>query len=1165
MVDKKEYSPAEIEALGKKGFKRKLKEEKKAVKADFKKAIKEGSLESFEGFTPTEYDNMVNNITTGTTWQNLNNLSKKRDELIYGQADEIAQIKNTILENKALKGSAELIDIQQLVNYYVTNITESIRNGKIDRDIELMTEQRMRTYGNTSDVLNKKVPFTRMSSGWKYKNNYNIAKDQSVSKVLGNIMLSNIDDLELEDFLTGAQKGEIDISRYISKYKPNRQVMGRLVEATHKNNIVANLIMNVVNDINSFEGIKGANNIPVGTVIDDALDRVLVKVLAGSSNAPDSIVKEGIMEIVNGARDFVDGLEGQYNSKSIIEHQQRLFSAQFSDIIDDAHKEILSLPDVQNQNLVRAIITDRYGFPTEEPILNKSNTVNKKYYGTSYENIIKGDYWKSEEMSAIIADFDDRIERARGSNRLFSASRDLPELIRDKQKYLLPEERDEVMKFVRTNKNVTSRQRLALEISNAGNPRINEMRNMTIGDLLDNIDNNEFYIRKGKKGANRMSMFVGPMGDLQRALKIYLETHPDPTNRDAALFPSPSDVTTPVSLSTMNKDFVAIKEATGVNVKSHMFRHTNATELLGKSGSPAVVMEQLGHRGMAEVSTYAHTFDETDLVNTDRFVLDKDGIVVDIRTGDKSLEETLTEIRDIYVEKRAAMLEAGQDFKVNKDAVRVHRLGSNIFEYSVHPNIDINIKNIEIDTDQADPTKSIKQVKRKIDDPFLSTKKSKNVTPTPIATQVLTAERNTRDILNNITFHAFVPNQTDDSAAYLANPDNVGFIPESKKYQPMIFNTTGVDSLSDTLNSPYRSVQQVVEDTTLITNPVIDFSNIELPKDVTPRDKTGKLRRKNKRKLTSQERKSLWKNSRRLTVGALLMNAIYDIGYGGKAAVAKTFPFFSKRGMRDAAELSTDVAVEWGLYDEAQWGNFILRNEYTSEGGIVSNNMENIHADLTIGSILDMPQAQSTKELYQQLDSMSADDVFSFLTEFDVESQIGTPTDESRFDVAQKINQEIGPFAPLPNNPEARDKYFKNKAALQKGFLARDYTNAQQNYLNDLEKRVFGIDEEQEKVIEKYEGNLEKGEWNFSEGFNANKLKWKENMAKNQEETAVTDKRKEKITSDKEKLARIKELYADQSGATEDLQAVKDITAQINKLDLNFINQPKGENDAVNG
>jgi len=81
MADKKEYSPAEIEALGKKGFKRKLKEEKKAVKADFKKAIKEGSLESFEGFTPTEYDNMVNNITTGTTWQNLNNLSKKRGKV----------------------------------------------------------------------------------------------------------------------------------------------------------------------------------------------------------------------------------------------------------------------------------------------------------------------------------------------------------------------------------------------------------------------------------------------------------------------------------------------------------------------------------------------------------------------------------------------------------------------------------------------------------------------------------------------------------------------------------------------------------------------------------------------------------------------------------------------------------------------------------------------------------------------------------------------------------------------------------------------------------------------------------------------------------------------------------------------------------------------------
>lgn len=1148
-----DLSPAERDLLSKKAVKAKIKEEKVAIDTKFSTAVADETLTAYKGITPTEYRNTVNNITTGTFWRDLKRLSKVRNSLIDSQNIDIANYKNTAIANRTARGAADLVDIQNLINYYVTNISESIFNKTIENDINIITNERMRLYGNTKDILNKKIPINRMSSGWSYKSSYNISKDQSIPKVLGHILMENdgMSGTILEDILSKGGKGTVNISEALASFKPQRKVMKELVDSVYRTNLIAGLVMNVANEINTFNGIKGINNLPTSKVIDDALDRILVKVMAGSTNAPDSVIKEGLIDLINDSRTFIEGLEGQFNSRSIIEHQQRVLSVQFSDIIDSAHKPILSLQGIQEKNLVRSIMTDRYGFPTEEPVLNSNNTISKRYYGNSYENIIKGEYFKSEELQAIINDLDDRIEEARGVNRQFNINKDLPTLTTDKKKFLSPEESAKIMEHVRTNKNVTPKARVAFEISNSAFPRINELRNIRIRDL-EKLDDNKIWIGTGKKRANRYIFLTQDAGHVKRALKEYLKTHPAPTNPDAYLFPSPSDVLKPQS--SLDVIFKDVKATTGIEVRSHMFRHTNTTRLLTEGVTPSVAMETLGHRTMAEVPTYAHVMRPEDLIVKDTFILDRNGIIVDIHASNRSLEDVLKDIRNQYIEAREELINANKDYKISTDTVRIHRQGSNIFEYSVHPNLDIDIKNIEIDETQIEPAKSVSQTKKKLKDPFARTTQIKSGAPTAIMIQITTADRDTREALNNIAFHAFAPQSTDDVIEYLANPDNISYNPEFKKYERTVYISQDVNTTHTILNTPHKDMSTIINDKTLITNPEVDISKIELPKDVAPRGEDGK--KINTRRLTPAQRKALWKNSRRLTAGAVILNSLFDFVGRGKAiakGITQGIPFFSKKAAREGAELGTDVAIEWGLYDDAAWGNFILRNEYSSEKGVYIPERINIHDPIKIGGILDMPVAQSTKEIYGQLDLMSADDIFSFLTQFDVEKQVGVPTEESRWGVAEAISQTIGPYAPPHNMPDARDEYYKNKAALQKGFLAKDYVTAKEGYLEDLEKRVQGITSDESETLEEPVSE----EWNYKEGYDRSQLEWRRNMARNRADYAVSPLRQEKTQADKDRLSKIKELYAQK-----DLKATNNMDAQLDNLLLNT-NQPQGEENAT--
>jgi integrase len=1035
MVKKEsELTAAEREFLETKTFKNKLQTEKKQIQETFDTAVKEDKLKKFKGKIPdnSSYD-------YGNMWKRLNILAEDTIKLKAEKEFEINEHKKTRAIAKAELGELDFDTLHKKITPLSANLEVNLKK---------IIEEENNIYQSKLQNLDNIKPNTRMHQGWEYSTGKK--GNQAVARVLG-IIATNSSDIVDEDIvnnLMGSKKGKVDVSELlIKKFVKNPEVLKKLHKVHFSSQIATEYVSQILEEVNKYN----TNPKTIVADIKSAIGKNIDSLQAAIDITDEA--KDYLTFTLLEAQEIVTGLGKKgLNQKNLFAYQQEILSLRKQGILGDAYGLIHNISDPSNKNIAYAILSDHYGYPSEEPILTADNQVNKKYYGEPINRVIDKQVTRIDVLKAQLSYVDETLLNVKNSNvainvdsleinlTRLAANKPLPLTKLQIQKAISAIDTRVSTALTEAKKTTALKHALTFKIGIASGLRSAELVDLRFEDI--DLEKNTIYVRQGKGGRSRQAYITDKNEyGLTDTYNEYKKKLKNTGNRDF-LFPG-SGGKAKQSTGAFRTFIASIAEELDIPKKDlapHRLRHYVGTKI-AVEGNINTAQEVLGHASPNTTEIYVHEVD-TDLISTknpEKFVIDQDGLFVDPEKLTGNAEEQLKIIKQNIQKEILEIQETATDFVVQEKQVVKQRKTTGSFKFKVWSNLNIDVKNVDL-KDKVINTRTLSGTKKFVDTPGAVNRQTVGIERNPFFQAVVNGVDNS-ERLGNINFKLFGP-QTDNIDIF-ADPDNYT-------------SSVGLDkeiadiNLSKPLPKPYNSVEDLP----------ININIKYIPSNV----KTGVpiINRKKKRfkRLTKEQRRLLIENIKKGTkysaFGAVVSSLFSKVaqalpaGKQVKGAVTST-----KLLAKKLADPTIDVGIEYLMYDPAQGEKLLLDYKRDEEGKIKGGRsiafLDNIQFEG-----FELEQTTDPEQAKVNLDKLSGEEFVKFAGT-DINKKLGV--EETSFDPNKPLDKTIYGAAGKqtllnPDQEEFRGQIEKSTTPL----VAQAYSDAQSNYERELLNKINKID-----------------------------------------------------------------------------------------------------------
>ena len=1029
-----ELTAAEREFLETKTFKKNIEIEKNQVQEIFDTAVKEDKLKKFKGKIPdnSSYD-------YGNMWKRLNILAEDTIKLKAEKEFEINEHRKTRAIAKAELGELDFDTLHKKITPLSANLEVNLKK---------IIEEENNIYQSKLQKLDNIKPDTRMHLGWEYSTGKK--GNQAVARVLG-IIAANSSDIVDEDIvnnLIGSKKGKVDVSELlIKKFVKNPEVLKKLHKVHFSSQIATQYVSQILEEVNKYNTDPNTIVTDIKSAIGKNIDS-LQAALDISDEAKDYLTFTLLeaQEIVTGL-----GKEG-LNQKNLLAYQQEILSLRKQGILGDAYGLIHNISDPSNKNIAYAILSDHYGYPSEEPILTADNQINKKYYGEPINRVIDKQVTRIDVLEAQLNYLDETILNVKNSNAAINVDSleiNLTRLAANKPLPLTKAQIEKAISAIDTRvatsltdakKTTALKHALTFKIGVASGLRSAELVDLRFEDI--DLEKNTIYVRDGKGGKSRQAYITDKNEyGLIDTYNEYKKKLKNTGNKDF-LFPG-SGGKAKQSTGAFRTFIASIAEELNISKKDlapHRLRHYVGTKV-AVEGNIATAQEVLGHASPNTTEIYVHEVD-TDLINTknpEKFLIDQDGLFVDPKKLTGNAEEQLKIIRQNIQKELLEIQETATDFVVQEAQVVKQRKTTNSFKFKVWSNLNIDVKNVDL-KDKVINTRTTLGTKEFVNTPGAINRQTVGIERSPFFQAVVNGVDNS-ERLGNINFKLFGPQA--DNIDVFADPDNYT-------------SSVGLDNeIADiNLSKPFPKPYNFVEDLPIDINIKYIPSNVKTGVPIINRKK------KKFKRLTKEQRRLLIENIKKGTkysaFGAVVSSLFSKVaqalpaGKQIKGAVTST-----KLLAKKLADPTIDIGIEYLMYDPAQ-SEILLLDYIRNEEGQIKGGRSIAFLDNIQFEGFDLEQTVDPNKARANLDDLTGEQFVEFA---------GT-------DMYKKLETEKPPFdinKPLANTPydvskrqgilNPDEKEFKGiiKETVAPG-VAKTYSDAQGNYEKDLLKQINKID-----------------------------------------------------------------------------------------------------------
>ena len=1044
MVKKEsDLSPAEREFLEGETFKQKRKAEKIANKQAFDEAVKTDTLTEFKGDVPKDSD-----VTYGRMWKRINDLAETTIKL---KAEKEFEINNRISDIEIKKNTIGDLT-PDIVGRYTTPLT-----ANLEANINKILTEKNSIFETKQDKVYK--PNTRMHQGWTYGSG--VKGDQSVAKVLGIIASDTADFSDEVDILAGNKKGTVDISDFFSKnFKRNTDVIKKLNDVTFSSNIATQYVSKIISQVNNHNTGKETTDM-ILSAIGKNLDSI-----QGTIHLADD-VKDYLSFTLLEAQEIVKGLGGDLTQKALFDYQQSILSTRKAGILTDAYPIISAIKDPNNKNITLAILSDYYGYPSEEPVLTADNKINKKYYGDNFSKVTKGKVFRSQLLDAEIQYINELILNASNTNTVINMdtvqsnlekiTKNKPVPLNDSQVNRAISAMDTKVKVALTDakKLKALGHTLRFKLGIASGLRNDELGNIRLEDL--DLENNKIFVTDGKGGKPREAFIldkkeIGLIDTYNEYIRLSRLT-----DRKGYLFPSKSAKSGKASKSAFDiflKDIANETDIPEKDLTPHRLRHYRVTKV-AREGGIDIARKVAGHVHSDTTSIYVHDVDislagKKD-IDLERYSIDQDGLYIDPKKVSNNQIDSLKIIKTELVKERKELVENASDYVVSPEKIAKQRRKTDMFKFSTWSNLDLQIKNVDLSQKPVD-TRTVKGVKT-----FLNTPNAINIKKTgvgiesgPFVQTVVNGVDNSKR-LSQINFDLFAPT-TDDTITVFADPDNYG----SKI--GLNNEIVTVDLTSNFTEGPFKTVDDIPVGTGTVFVP----EAVEIKKPPKINRQRGRFK-----KLSKEQKRSIFNlldSTKKHSYFGLLIPSLLS-------KVAEVLPFgkqikggitSSKVLGKKLLEPGAEVGIEWLMYDPAQGEKLLQDYERNEEGKITGGRTISFLDNIKFEGF-ELEQTTDPKKAEANLDKLTGEQFVEFAGT-DVNKKLGV--EETSFDPNRPLDKTIygasGEQTLLnPDQEEFRGQIEESTKPL----VASAYSDAQANYeknlLNKISKKdsTFNVDD----------------------------------------------------------------------------------------------------------
>ena len=1037
MVKKEsELSPAERELLENKTFNQKRKAEKTANKQAFDKAVRTDTLTEYKGDVPKDSD-----VTYGRMWKRINDLAETTVKLKAEKQSEIDNKLNDIEIKKNTIGDLT----PDIIGRYTTPLT-----ANLEANIQKILTERDSIFKSKQDKIYK--PNTRMHQGWTYGSG--VKGDQSIAKVLGIIASDTADFSDEVDILAGNKKGTVDISDFFSKnFKKDTNVIKKLNDVIFSSNISTQYVSKILSQVNNHNTGKETSDM-ILSAIGKNLDS-----LQGAVHLTDD-VKDYLSFTLLEAQEIVKGLGGDLSQKALLDYQQNILSTRQAGILTDAYPILSAIKDPNNKNITLAILSDYYGYPSEEPVLTADNKVNKKYYGDNFSKVTKGKVFRSQLLEAEIQYINELILNASNTNTVINmdtVQSNLEKITKNKPVPLNDNQINRAISAMDTRAKValTDAKKikalghtLRFKLGIASGLRNDELGNIRLEDL--DLENNKIFVTDGKGGKPREAFIldkkeIGLVDTYNEYIRLSRLT-----DRKGYLFPSTSAKSGKASKSAFDiflKDIANETDIPEKDLTPHRLRHFRVTKA-AREGGIEIARKVAGHVHSDTTSIYVHDID-IDLagkkdIDLERYSIDQDGLYIDPKKVSDNQIDSLKIIKAELIKERTELVENVSDYVVSPEKVAKQKRKTDMFKFSVWSNLDLKVKNVDLSQKPIN-TKTKKGVKT-----FLNTPNAINIKQTgigiesgPFVQTIVNGVDNSKR-LSQINFDLFAPT-TDDVITIYADPDNYG----SKI--GLNNEIVTIDLTPDFTEGPFITVDDIPVGTATVFVP----EKVEIKKPPQINRQRGAFK-----KLSKEQKRSMFNildSTKKHSYFGLLIPSILS-------KVAEVLPFgkqikggitSSKVLGKKLLEPGAEIGIEWLMYDPAQGEKLLLDYKRDEEGKIEGGRsiafLDNIQFEG-----FELEQTTDPEQAKVNLNKLSGEEFVEFAGT-DINKKLGV--EETAFDPNKPLDKTIYGAAGKqtllnPNQEEFRGQIEKSTKPL----VAQAYSDAQSNYEKDLLKQISKVD-----------------------------------------------------------------------------------------------------------
>jgi len=1035
-----ELTAAEREFLETKTFKKNIEIEKNQVQEIFDTAVKEDKLKKFKGKIPdnSSYD-------YGNMWKRLNILAEDTIKLKAEKEFEINEHRKTRAIAKAELGELDFDTLHKKITPLSANLEVNLKK---------IIEEENNIYQSKLQKLDNIKPNTRMHLGWEYSTGKK--GNQAVARVLG-IIAANSSDIVDEDIvnnLIGSKKGKVDVSELlIKKFVKNPEVLKKLHKVHFSSQIATQYVSQILEEVNKYNTDPNTIVTDIKSAIGKNIDS-LQAALDISDEAKDYLTFTLLeaQEIVTGL-----GKEG-LNQKNLFAYQQEILSLRKQGILGDAYGLIHNISDPSNKNIAYAILSDHYGYPSEEPILTADNQINKKYYGEPINRVIDKQVTRIDVLEAQLNYLDETILNVKNSNAAINVDSleiNLTRLAANKPLPLTKAQIEKAISAIDTRvataltdakKTTALKHALTFKIGVASGLRSAELVDLRFEDI--DLEKNTIYVRDGKGGKSRQAYITDKNEyGLVDTYNEYKKKLKNTGNKDF-LFPG-SGGKAKQSTGAFRTFIASIAEELNISKKNlapHRLRHYVGTKV-AVEGNIATAQEVLGHASPNTTEIYVHEVD-TDLINTknpEKFLIDQDGLFVDPKKLTGNAEEQLKIIRQNIQKELLEIQETATDFVVQEAQVVKQRKTTNSFKFKVWSNLNIDVKNVDL-KDKVINTRTTLGTKEFVNTPGAINRQTVGIERSPFFQAVVNGVDNS-ERLGNINFKLFGPQA--DNIDVFADPDNYT-------------SSVGLDKeIADiNLSKPFPKPYNFVEDLPIDINIKYIPSNVKTGMPIINRINKIKRKKRTFKRLTKEQRRLLIENIKKGTkysafaavVSSLFSKVAQALPAGKqiKGAVTST-----KLLAKKLADPTIDIGIEYLMYDPAQGEKLLLDYKRDEEGKIKGGRsiafLDNIQFEG-----FELEQTTDPEQAKVNLDKLSGEEFVEFAGT-DINKKLGV--EETSFDPNKPLDKTIYGAAGKqtllnPDQEEFRGQIEKSTAPL----VAQAYSDAQSNYERDLLKQISNVD-----------------------------------------------------------------------------------------------------------